>query len=196
MASTKPFVALAKTLPAPLQRFLARYPPASILPPVAPGSEAARTGYQLDRPDPFKFWKHPLTLKWQEPVYSLRRQAQLVKLAQEHGVEDLLPESQKSPAARLTKRVEHGLRVKGTGVGQRVKGHKEEKESLKKYVPAPEEGGACRQVFDESADQRLQDACQEASYACNAKAYQNMETGMFYAVIARSCWMLEGANPT
>jgi large subunit ribosomal protein L25 len=198
MASTNPFVALAKTLPAPLQRFLARYPPAAILPSVAAGAEAPRTGYQLDRPDPFKFWKHPVTLKWQEPVYSLRRQAQLVKIAQEHGVAELLPESQKSPATRLAKRVEHGLRVKGTGVGQKVKGHKEEKASLKKCVPVPRGRAACL-LRNKDADRRLQDAAKEASHACNAKAYQDMETGMLslltiFAIFDCSCRMLEIAD--
>ncbi|KAJ4166823.1 54S ribosomal protein L25, mitochondrial [Fusarium oxysporum] len=32
MASTSQFIGLAKSLPAPLQRFFARYPPAAILP--------------------------------------------------------------------------------------------------------------------------------------------------------------------
>lgn len=37
-------------------------------------------------------------------------------------MEELLPPSVKGTQARLQKRVEYGLRVKGTGVGQRVKG--------------------------------------------------------------------------
>ncbi|CAG9971685.1 unnamed protein product, partial [Clonostachys byssicola] len=72
----------------------------------------------------------------QDPVYSNRRQAQLVKMAREHGVEHLLPESKKGTAYRLAYRVEHGLRVKGTGVGQSVKGHIHERHMIAKYVSA------------------------------------------------------------
>ncbi len=35
--------------------------------------------------------KHAVTGRWHDPKYSLRRQAELVKLAREHGVEELLP---------------------------------------------------------------------------------------------------------
>lgn len=43
-------------------------------------------------------------------------------MARANGVEELLPPTSKGTAARIQKRAEHGLRVKGTGVGQRVKG--------------------------------------------------------------------------
>lgn len=46
----------------------------------------------------------------------------LVKLARAHGLEELLPPTVKGTEFRIQKRAEHGLRVKGTGVGQRVKG--------------------------------------------------------------------------
>lgn len=55
-------------------------------------------------------------------MYSLRQQADLVKLARQHGVEELLPFTIKGTQERLRRRQEGGLRVKGTGVGQRVKG--------------------------------------------------------------------------
>lgn len=45
-----------------------------------------------------------------------------MKLARAHGVEELLPFTTKGTDERIRKREEHGLRVKGTGVGQRVKG--------------------------------------------------------------------------
>ena len=45
-----------------------------------------------------------------------------MKLARAHGVEELLPFTVKATDERIRKREEHGLRVKGTGVGQRVKG--------------------------------------------------------------------------
>ncbi|OAA61215.1 60S ribosomal protein [Niveomyces insectorum RCEF 264] len=150
MASTSSaqFVQLAKTLPPRLLRFLARYPPASIVPATAAAAATtasgeagatttttktpALTGYQQDTPNPFKATKHPVTGRWHDPVYSLRRQAELLKLARDHGVADLMPPSSKSPEARLQKRVELGLRVKGTGVGQKVKGHKHERHLIAK----------------------------------------------------------------
>lgn len=129
MASSTHLIRLAKSLPAPLQRFFARYPPVAIVPDNAP-----KTPYQEERPNPFRFYKHPVTGKWHDPVYSQRRQAELVKMAREHGVEELLPETRKGTEYRLAHRVEHGLRVKGTGVGQKVKGHIHERHMIAKYV--------------------------------------------------------------
>lgn len=129
MASASNFIQLAKTLPPPLQRFFAKWPPAVIVP-----QGTAPTPYQEQRPNPFGFNKHPITGKWQDPVFSQRRQAQLVQLAREHGVEELLPETTKGTEYQLAHRVEHGLRVKGTGVGQRVKGHIHERHMISKYV--------------------------------------------------------------
>ena len=63
-----------------------------------------------------------MTGKWHDPVYSLRRQADLVKMARANGVEELLPYTIKGTEERIARRQEHGLRVKGTGVGQKVKG--------------------------------------------------------------------------
>jgi large subunit ribosomal protein L25 len=79
---------------------------------------------------PFDAFKNPATGKWHAPFYSLRRQADLMKLAQQHGVEELMPFSIKGSAEKARKREEHGLRVKGTGVGQKVKG-KEWERTLK-----------------------------------------------------------------
>ena len=45
-----------------------------------------------------------------------------MKLAEVHGVQELLPFTTKAPEERTRRREEFGLRVKGTGVGQRVKG--------------------------------------------------------------------------
>lgn len=72
---------------------------------------------------PFSQQKDSTTGRWHNPKYSLRRQADLVKLAKKYGVEELLPFSKKGAEERLAHRIEHGLRVKGTGVGQKVKGH-------------------------------------------------------------------------
>ena len=84
--------------------------------------------------NPFLPFKHPITGKWQDPVYSLRRQAELVKLAREEGVEELLPFTSKGTEERIRHRVQHGLRVRGTGIGQRVKGHLHERMLTAKYV--------------------------------------------------------------
>jgi len=51
----------------------------------------------------------------------------LTKLARNHGVEELLPYTIKKAEERAKRREEHGLRVKGTGTGQRVKGHEWER---------------------------------------------------------------------
>lgn len=127
--SSSKAIQLAKALPEPLQRFFARWPPAAIIPEGTPPTQ-----YQELRSNPFRFYKHPETGKWQDPVYSQRRQAQLVQLARDHGVESLLPETPKGTEYRLAHRVEHGLRVKGTGVGQSVKGHIHERHMIAKQV--------------------------------------------------------------
>jgi len=72
--------------------------------------------------NPFLPFKNPSTGNWHGRHYSLRRQAELFKLATEHAVLPLMPASPKHPEVKEIKRIEHGLRVKGTGVGQRVKG--------------------------------------------------------------------------
>ncbi|KAK3906780.1 hypothetical protein C8A05DRAFT_40436 [Staphylotrichum tortipilum] len=125
-------IQLALALPTRLRTFLARYPPASILPAGAT-AETHKTTYQEETPNPFMPTKHAVTGRWHDPKYSLRRQAELVKLAREHGVEELLPFTNKGTETRLTKRVEFGLRVKGTGVGQKVKGHIHERRMIAKY---------------------------------------------------------------
>lgn len=94
---------------------------ASATPEVAP--DAVQNGYH----NPFQPRKNFRTGKWIGPVYGLRKQADLVKLAQKHGVLDLLPYTIKHPEVKEAKRAEQGLRVKGTGVGQKVKGKKWER---------------------------------------------------------------------
>jgi large subunit ribosomal protein L25 len=139
MPTTKQYVKLAESLPPQLQRFFARYPPPSIIEkpkaitipattPAAASATPSADGTEVF--NPFKPTKHPITGRWHDPVFSLRRQADLVKLARQHGVEELLPHSVKGTEEKLRKRIENGLRVKGTGVGQRVKG-KEWERTLK-----------------------------------------------------------------
>jgi len=57
-----------------------------------------------------------------------------VKLARAEGVEELLPFTVKGTAERIRKREEGGLRVKGTGVGMRVKGKESERTLKGRYV--------------------------------------------------------------
>lgn len=137
MASTAKHIQLAQALPPRLTRFFARYPPAAILPSASESSSqapASAESAQESIPSPFRAQKHPVTGKWHDPVFSLRRQADLVKLARQHGVEDLMPFSVKSSAERLRRREENGLRVKGTGVGERVKGKESERQLKSRYV--------------------------------------------------------------
>ncbi|CAF9910512.1 MAG: hypothetical protein ALECFALPRED_006615 [Alectoria fallacina] len=139
MASQE-YVKLAQSLPPRLLRFFARYPPptssfapaSSILNSSSSSSSSSNANQEeittsdppppLPYPNPFQSQKHPATGKWHNPVFSLRRQADLVKMARANGVEELLPYTTKGTEERIQRRVEHGLRVKGTGVGQKVKG--------------------------------------------------------------------------
>lgn len=106
-------------------------------PPAQPDSEQ-----QEILPNPFLPYRNPATGKWRGPAYSLRRQADLVKLAKAHGIEPLLPPGKKSTAYQEQRLEILGLRVKGTGEGQKVKGHKWERnlrEKLDKRRKAMEE---------------------------------------------------------
>lgn len=73
------------------------------------------------------FLPHKRFGKWESPRYGLRQQADLMKLAIKYKVETLLPPSRKSPEFKDKRRQERGLQVKGTGIGQKVKGHKWER---------------------------------------------------------------------
>lgn len=145
-------IELAKTLPPRLLRFFQRYPPPQLFPavtqqmPTAPTAststptsippDTASTPTTSTSPDtasttptpdtfvhnPFLPTKNFATGRWHGPVYGLRKQADLVKLAAAHGVVDLLPWTIKKPGEKEARRLERGLAVKGTGAGQRVKG--------------------------------------------------------------------------
>ncbi|KAL4804223.1 hypothetical protein BDV18DRAFT_161983 [Aspergillus unguis] len=78
-------------------------------------------------PNPFLPRKNFKTGKWISPRYGLREQADLVKLAIKYNVEALLPPGKKSTEYKETRRAERGLAIKGTGIGQKVKGHKWER---------------------------------------------------------------------
>ena len=206
MASRAHYINLARQLPPNLQRFFARYPPASILPsaalittePESTPPSTPSTPYQADRggTSPFRFWKHPVTGKWQDPIYSLRRQADLLKLAREHGVEELLPQSEKGVEVRAAKRVTEGLQVKGTGVGQRVKGHIHERMMNKKWV------ASCTVLYGEGRDAngRPQNQSPEKGYAGYATACGEMADCKFPAdcpgprIITDNLWHRLAAN--
>ncbi|KAI9767540.1 MAG: hypothetical protein M1840_005577 [Geoglossum simile] len=150
MAAQGQYVKLAQSLPPRLTRFFARYPPPALLrankpspiaatPTSTPTStsptsssdtatttEDASPAYK----NPFQAQRCPQTGKWHDPVFSLRRQAELVKLAGKYGVEELLPFTVKGTEEKLRRREDRGLRVKGTGIGQKVKG-KEWERTLK-----------------------------------------------------------------
>jgi len=74
-------------------------------------------------PNPFLPRKNFATGRWAGANISLRRQAELVKLAKKHDVEELLPPGHKSTAWKQQRLLEQGLRIRGTGEGQKVKGH-------------------------------------------------------------------------
>ncbi|KAJ5701750.1 hypothetical protein N7488_009298 [Penicillium malachiteum] len=78
-------------------------------------------------PNPFLPKKIHSSNKWMGPRYGLRQQADLVKLAAKYNVEPLLPPGPKSTEYKAAKLAERGLRIKGTGIGQKVKGHKWER---------------------------------------------------------------------
>jgi large subunit ribosomal protein L25 len=78
-------------------------------------------------PNPFLPYRNPATGRWRGAHIGLRRQADLVKLAVQHGVEPLLPPGTKSTEYKKIAVEEKGKRLKGTGVGERVKGHRWER---------------------------------------------------------------------
>lgn len=197
-AANHQYIALAKTLPEKLQRFLARYPAPQLLDVGAPKTH---TGYQTDTRNPFRPQFFEATRRWHNPVYSARRQADLVKLARAHGVEELLPSTTKNTEAKLAKKVALGSRIKGTGVGQRVKGRIHERMLAAKYVLLRDSGGAvsvscARWTF---ADVVVQDGQEERGHAQDAGAHQRMEGGRLQLGVlvgfkgsANSYYRLEG----
>ena len=139
-------IQLASRLPKRLLDFFRKYPPPALLqgtpattstatenttvtlttPPTDPNASApdsqTLSSSEISYRNPFQPHKHYVTGRWHSPVFGLRRQADLVKLARQHGVVSLLPYTIKLPGERAKRREELGLRVKGTGIGQRVKG--------------------------------------------------------------------------
>lgn len=73
-------------LPKVLQSFFRRYPP----PPFREYSDKP-TATNAENANPFLANKHPVTNRWHNPKYSMRRQADLWKAAYRFGIEHLLP---------------------------------------------------------------------------------------------------------
>ncbi|KAF2832301.1 hypothetical protein CC86DRAFT_366137 [Ophiobolus disseminans] len=93
------------------------------VPSTAPrNSRIPAHAHDLPYQNPFLPSKNFTTGRWQGPTFGLRKQADLVKIASEYGVVDLLPWTIKKPGEKEARRIEQGLMVKGTGVGQKVKG--------------------------------------------------------------------------
>lgn len=125
-ASTAPTPEPVSTTPpsdpnAPMAEASSSSAPAATSPPVLYTSEPASPP-TLPYPNPFLPTKNYATGRWHGPVYGLRKQADLVKLASSYGVVDLLPWTIKKPGEKEKRRMERGLQVKGTGEGQKVKG--------------------------------------------------------------------------
>lgn len=98
-------------------------PSAKLIPSTAPrNSRIPSHAHDLPYPNPFLPSKNFTTGRWRGPAYGLRKQADLVKLASQCGVVDLLPWSVKKPGEKEARRIDRGLQVKGTGEGQKVKG--------------------------------------------------------------------------
>ncbi|KIW98729.1 uncharacterized protein Z519_00392 [Cladophialophora bantiana CBS 173.52] len=96
--------------------------------PPAPTPVSASSTLQKFPPNPFLPRKNFVTGRWAGPKIGLRRQADLVKLAKQFDIEELLPPGRKSSAFKEARLLQRGLRIRGTGEGQKVKGHKWERQ--------------------------------------------------------------------
>ncbi|PPQ96824.1 hypothetical protein CVT26_005993 [Gymnopilus dilepis] len=82
------------------------------LPEPAPSATPAKLGENIVLPNPFLPKKNPKTGNWRPPKYSLRRQAELVKMAKISGTLSTLPPGPKTFAAKLREeRVQNALRA-------------------------------------------------------------------------------------
>ncbi|KAL2841263.1 hypothetical protein BJY01DRAFT_13259 [Aspergillus pseudoustus] len=93
-----------------------------------PRAPSAARGLLWSRPNlPNPFLPRKIGKRWVGAEIGLRRQAELVKMAKKYNIEALLPPGRKSTEFKQTRLAERGLTVKGTGVGQKVKGHRWER---------------------------------------------------------------------
>ncbi|ODV58812.1 mitochondrial 54S ribosomal protein mL59 ASCRUDRAFT_82470 [Ascoidea rubescens DSM 1968] len=77
-------------LPPTLQRFFAKFPPTTIK-----KYSATPTSTRAEDANPFMPNKHPVTLRYHAPRYSLRQQSMIYKAAYRFGIQDLLPPMKK-----------------------------------------------------------------------------------------------------
>ncbi|KAK9471035.1 mitochondrial 54S ribosomal protein mL59 [Dipodascopsis tothii] len=77
-------------LPPVLKSFFAKYPPSTLK-----AYASTQTLTTADDRNPFLPAIHPVTKVVHDPVYSLRRQSVIFKLAQDYGLETLLPSMDK-----------------------------------------------------------------------------------------------------
>ncbi|SCU80458.1 LADA_0B07580g1_1 [Lachancea dasiensis] len=86
--SSAPMKQYFDLLPNQLRKFFIRYPP---------GLKYSNKPSSTNAPDanPFLPNKHPVTGKYHNPKYSLRRMSELYKSAYEYGLHELLPPSNK-----------------------------------------------------------------------------------------------------
>jgi large subunit ribosomal protein L25 len=133
MAAMERHIRLAQDLHPRLLRFFTRFPPSLINGATQPSAEpvqiaqntssmnpnATSTTTTIEPPssdvpqyprnrNPFLAFKNPNTGNWHAPHYSLRRQAELFKLAKEFDVLPLMPHSPKHPEIKEQKRIENG----------------------------------------------------------------------------------------
>jgi large subunit ribosomal protein L25 len=153
MAAATKSVDLVKALPPRLTRFFRRFPPRITENTIEPSTTIAKiaadgtekqvaeqnnrsilASHPISDPNfnPFLPWKNPATGRWRGAMYGLRKQADLCKIARNYGVEELLPWSRKKSGVKQARREILGVRVRGTGVGQKVKGHIWERQMISK----------------------------------------------------------------
>lgn len=90
--------------------------------------------------NPFLPFRNPRTNNWHGPVYSLRRQAELYKLAEKHHVLPLMPRSHKHPEVKLQRRAEvaermEGKRAKGKSWERGLRGRMEVRRQAMEGMP-------------------------------------------------------------
>ncbi|OAP62111.1 hypothetical protein AYL99_04314 [Fonsecaea erecta] len=131
-ASSPPSRLVASILAQPISVSATAPPPqsdSSIAETTEEASAPMSTSNALQKfpPNPFLPRKNFVTGRWAGPKIGLRRQADLVKLAKDLGIEELLPPGRKSSVFKESRLLQRGLRIRGTGEGQKVKGHKWER---------------------------------------------------------------------
>lgn len=115
--------AVFKSLPDKLSKFFLRYPPRQI-------QEYAQKPVSISDPtrNPFLATFNEITQKYRSPAYSLREQSDLFKLAEQYGIEKLLPSMNKKFGIqkKSEKRTMSGVR--------RPKGSKYDNNRPERYV--------------------------------------------------------------